>query len=66
MFKRIDPDAVLLPLIGSLAVAIAFTAAYAVWPTVRSFCSVLSPAVLIFPVVFIFFTPVERLLLVWP
>jgi hypothetical protein len=63
LLKRIDPDAVLVPLIGSLAAAIAFTVAYAVSPTVRSFCSVLSPAVLIFPVIFIFFTPVERLLL---
>ena len=64
LFKRIDPDAVLLPLVGSLVVAIASTAAYAVWPTLRTFCSVLSPAVVIFPVVFIFFTPVERLLFV--
>ena len=63
LFKRIDPDAVLLPLIGSLAAAIAFTIAYAISPTVRSFCSVLSPAVVIFPVFFIFFTPVKHLLL---
>ena len=53
----------LLSLIGSLVVAIAFTAAYAVWPTLRTFCSALSPAVVIFPAFFMFFTPVQLLVL---
>jgi Sulfatase len=63
VLKRIDAEHAAVVLIGSLLLAIAFAAAYALCVSIRTFCTVLAPAVILFPLLFLFFTPVVRLLL---
>lgn len=62
VLKRIEGDHATLVLACALLLAIGASAAYAWWPPVRTFCTVLTPAVLFFPLYFLFWTPVISLL----
>lgn len=59
--KRIFPTAGIAAVAVAIAVGLAATFAYRRFPSLRSVMSLLSPSALLFPVLFLFFSPVTEL-----